>query len=166
MYLSIVLEYLEKYWLYALLGVIGLILLIVFINLIYFTFFHKKKSFVENLNDIKYQQFTTVIDYEEKVVEKYYLYDQASKAERISLEEFFVKFDKANVEKFTNWLSYISSLTDFDKTRRIEVVMYDNLNSRSVYLVELENYHLESKRFYLTFKDITKTSQIQRTANK
>ena len=53
MYLSIVLEYLEKYWLYALLGVIGLILLIVFINLIYFTFFHKKKSFVENLNDIK-----------------------------------------------------------------------------------------------------------------
>lgn len=166
MYLSIVLEYLEKYWLYALLGVIGLILLIVFINLIYFTFFHKKKSFVENLNDIKYQQFTTVIDYEEKVVEKYYLYDQASKAERISLEEFFVKFDKANVEKFTNWLSYISSLTDFDKTRRIEVVMYDNLNSRSVYLVELENYHLESKRFYLNFKDITKTSQIQRRANK
>lgn len=161
-----VLKLLHEYWLYIILALLVLILLGVFISFIHYSFFHERKSFKQNLDDIKLVQFTTVIDYEEKIVEKYYLYDQANKSEKLSLEEFFVKFDRANYEKFNNWLKMVSEKTDFDKTRRIEIVMYDNFNSRSVFLVELENYHMESKRFFLNFKDITKTSQLQRRANK
>ena len=165
MYL-VILDLLTKYWIYVLLGVLLLILLGVTISFIYFTFVHNKKSFMENLSDIKYPQFTIVIDHEEKVVEKYYLYDQINSTEKMSLEEFFVKFDKVNVEKLKSWLENIATYNDYDKTRRIELAMYDNFNKRYIYLVELENFHLDSKRFYLNFKDITNSSQIQRRANK
>ena len=160
----LVVDFITENWLYILLGLLGFILLSVFVNFIYYKFFNVRKSFKENLDDIKLVQFTTVIDYEEKTVEKYYLYDQVHKNATLSLEEFFVKFDKANYEKFNNWLRSITEYNDFDKTRRIEIVMYDNYNSRSVYLVELENYIAESKRYFLNFKDITKTAQIQRRA--
>ena len=165
MYMSFY-ELINEYWIYLVLAIITLIFLGVLFYLIYNTYFNERKSFKENLSDSKSIEFTIVIDYEEKLVEKYYMYEQNGNNEIMLLDEFFVKFDKANVEKFKNWLETISKNLDFDKTRRIEIVMYDKHSERSIYLVELENYHIESKKFFLNFKDISNTPQIQRRASK
>lgn len=159
-------EFINEYWIYLVLVIITLVFLGVLFYLIYNTYFNEYKSFKENLSESKSVEFTIVIDYEEKLVEKYYMYEQNGKNEKMLLDEFFVKFDKANVEKFKNWLESISVNLDFDKTRRIQIVMYDKHSERSIYLVELENYHIESKKFFLNFKDISNTPQIYRKANK
>ncbi len=132
---------------------------------IYFKFIKKEKSFKDSLNEAKLLQIAITIDLEEKIVEKYYLYDQTHKDEIISLDEFFVCFDKTNAEKLNYWLGHIARATDFRKTRRVELVMYDN-NSRGVYLVELESYNAELKKYYLIFKDMTESINVFRRAGK
>lgn len=159
-------DYLSKYWLIIVLCFTVLSCLALIGLLIYRQFFQKEKSFKDNLIAAKQVQIAICIDMEEKKVEKYYLYDQNNKDEIISLDEFLVHFDKMNVEKLKNWLSNITRMTDFSKTRRNELVMYNNNNDRRVYLVELERYDAENKRYHLNFKDMTDSINIFRRAGK
>ena len=159
-------DYLSKYWLLIVLILTILASLILLSFLIYRQFFQKDKSFKDNLLAAKQVQIAVCIDMEEKKVEKYYLYDQNNKDEIISLDEILVHFDKMNVEKLKNWLTSITRVTDFSKTRRNELVMYNKNNDRRVYLVELERYDTENKRYHLNFKDMTDSINIFRRAGK
>ena len=159
-------NFLNEYWLLIALIVLIVITLILFIYYIVKGLIHNEKSFKDNLNEAKQVQIAVHIDMEEQKVEKYYLYDQFHKDESISLDEFYVRFDKTNAEKLRKWLDNITKVTDFNKTRRIELVMYDSNNTRGVYLVELDSYNDENKSFFLTFKDMTDSINVFRRAGK
>ena len=120
--------------------------------------FHKRKevSFDEKFLESKSEKISICIDEGEGQVEKYFIYDKEGRYETIPIEAFYMEFDKSNSNKLKEWLGHISRVTDFNKTRRIEVVMYqERTNKRRVYLVELNCYIAELKKYYLTFKDIT-----------
>ena len=87
MYMSFY-ELINEYWIYLVLAIITLIFLGVLFYLIYNTYFNERKSFKENLSDSKSIEFTIVIDYEEKLVEKYYMYEQNGNNEIMLLDEF------------------------------------------------------------------------------
>ena len=158
--------FLSEYWMWIILILLILLSLSLLAFYIYKQFVEPERSFKDNLNEAKQVQIAVHIDMEEKKVEKYYLYDQTHKDECISLDEFYVRFDKNNAEKLRKWLNNITKVTDFNKTRRIELVMYDNNNTRGVYLVELDSYNDENKRFFLTFKDMTDSINVFRRAGK
>lgn len=158
-------DFLNNNWLKIVFFLLLLAAFVTFLFYIYYKFIQKEKSFKDSLNEAKLLQIAITIDLEEKIVEKYYLYDQSHKDEIVSLDEFFVRFDKTNAEKLNNWLGHIARVTDFSKTRRIEVVMYDN-NCRGVYLVELESYNAEQKKYYLIFKDMTESINVFRRVGK
>ena len=158
--------FLSEYWMWIILILLILLSLSLLAFYIYKEFVEPERSFKDNLNEAKQVQIAVHIDMEEKKVEKYYLYDQTHKDECISLDEFYVRFDKNNAEKLRKWLNNITKVTDFNKTRRIELVMYDNNNTRGVYLVELDSYNDENKRFFLTFKDMTDSINVFRRAGK
>lgn len=161
-----IITFLSKYWMWLVLILLILLSLALLTFYIIKSFIVQDKSFKDNLNEAKQVQIAVHIDMEEKKVEKYYLYDQTHKDECISLDEFYVRFDKINAEKLRKWLNNITKVTDFNKTRRIELVMYDNNNTRGVYLVELDSYNDENKRFFLTFKDMTDSINVFRRAGK
>ena len=161
----LVVHYFNEYWPILVLALLVLTLFVVF-GLIVYNYSHKPKTFKEDYQDVKTMQISMTLDFEEKIVEKYYLYDQSKKKEIIQLDEFFMRFDKMNAEKLRNWLERISENHDFSRTRRIELVMYNSSNSRGVYLVELEGYNAENKRYFLTFKDISESISVLRRIEK
>ena len=158
--------FISEYWMHIALVILVAIALYLAFLYIFKGVYQSERSFKDQLNEAKQVQIAVHIDLEEKKVEKYYLYDQTHKDECISLDEFYVRFDKNNAEKLRKWLNNISKATDFNKTRRIELVMYDNNNTRGVYLVELDSYNDENKRFFLTFKDMTDSINVFRRAGK
>ncbi|MDY2889807.1 MAG: hypothetical protein SOU19_09645 [Candidatus Caccosoma sp.] len=158
-------DFLKNNWLYilaCLLFVIIILLFFIFIS----TNVKKEKTFKDSLIASKTINMSIVIDFEEKTVEKYYPYDANHKTEMVSLDEFFVSFDKVNAEKFKTWLDHISRVSSFNKTRHVEIVMYDNDSKRKVYLVELNNYISENKKYFLYFKDITDSITLFRRLDK
>lgn len=166
MLLSQIFDFINKYWMYILflfviISSLSLLIFIIRLNLPY-----KSKSFKEDLNEIKSHNMAVTVDLNEKVVEKYYLYDQLHKYEVTSLDEFYVRFDQQNKKRIKEWLEGIAKATSFTKTRRIEVVMYDKNNKRAVYSVELEGYNKETKKHYLVFKDVTETLEMARRIDK
>ena len=161
----LVVHYFNEYWPILVLALLVLTLFVVF-GLIVYNYSHKPKTFKEDYQDVKTMQISMTLDFEEKIVEKYYLYDQSKKKEIIQLDEFFMRFDKMNAEKLRNWLERISENHDFSRTRRIELVMYNSSNSRGVYLVELDGYNAENKRYFLTFKDISESISVLRRIEK
>lgn len=126
----------------------------------------KERTFKGSLMASKTINISITIDFEEKTVEKYYPYDANHKSEMVSLDEFFVSFDKVNAEKFKTWLEHISHVSNFNKTRHVEIVMYDSDSKRKVYLVELNNYLPENKKYFLYFKDITDSITLFRRLDK
>ena len=161
----LVVHYFNEYWPILVLALLVLTLFVVF-GLIVYNYSHKPKTFKEDYQDVKTMQISMTLDFEERIVEKYYLYDQSKKKEIIQLDEFFMRFDKMNAEKLRNWLERISENHDFSRTRRIELVMYNSSNSRGVYLVELDGYNAENKRYFLTFKDISESISVLRRIEK
>lgn len=159
-------DYLSKYWFYIVLIVAMLLFIGILVYYLYQKIFINQQSFKENFTDAKQIQMAICIDLDEKKVEKYYLYDQTNKNEIVALDEFLVHFDKSNADKLKSWLSMISRVTDFNKTRRQEFVMYDKNNQRRVYLAELERYDSENKRYHLIFKDMTDSANVSRRAGK
>lgn len=159
-------DYLSKYWFYIVLIVAILLFIGILVYYLYQKFFINQQSFKENFTDAKQIQMAICIDLDEKKVEKYYLYDQTNKNEIVALDEFLVHFDKSNADKLKSWLTMISRVTDFNKTRRQEFVMYDKNNQRRVYLAELERYDSENKRYHLIFKDMTDSANVSRRAGK
>ena len=158
-------NFIEQYWVWLVLIIMVLTILSVFVAIIV-NYSNKTKTFKDDLQSAKTIQISMTIDLEEKIVEKYYLYDQSKKKEVIALDEFFVRFDKVNSEKLRNWLKKIDKHHDFSTTRRIELVMYDSNNSRGVYLVELDGYNAENRRYFLTFKDVTQSINVLRRIEK
>ena len=158
-------DFINQYWILILLGVIALTVFVMLFLIIY-NYSVRPKTFKENLYSTKTRNLSITIDLEEKIVEKFYLYDQNKKQEIIPLAEFYVRFDKKNVEKLKNWLSEIALNHDFNRTRRIELVMYNANNSRHIYLVELDGYNAENKRYFLTFNDVSDSSNVLRRADK
>ena len=148
-------DFLNEYWLFLVLGILLIAVVAILFCLVHFNFVQKTQSFKEDLSDAKSVHMSITIDLEEKIVEKYYLYNQNNKSEIIPLDEFYVRFDRDNSVKLKTWLAGIAESHDFSRTRRIEVIMYDNTNSRGVYLVELEGYNAENRRYFLLFKDIS-----------
>ena len=161
----LVINIINEYYIFVILSILILTILAIFIAIIA-NYSSTTKSFKDNYFDSKTVQISMTIDFEEKIVEKYYLYDQSRKNEVIPLEEFFVRFDKINAEKLKNWLESISESNDFNKTRRIELVMYNSNNARGVYLVELDGYNAENKRYFLTFKDVTESISLLKRIEK
>ncbi len=159
-------DYLSEYWFYIVLIVSILLFVGILLYYLYQKFFVNQQSFKENFTDAKQIQMAICIDLDEKKVEKYYLYDQTNKNEIVALDEFLVHFDKSNADKLKSWLTMISRVTDFNKTRRQEFVMYDKNNQRRVYLAELERYDSENKRYHLIFKDMTDSANVSRRAGK
>ena len=159
-------DYLSKYWFYIVLIIAILVFIGVLVYYLYQKFFVNYQSFKENYSDAKQIQMAVCIDLDERKVEKYYLYDQFNKNEIVDLDEFLVHFDKSNADKLKSWLSLISRVTDFNKTRRQEFVMYDNNNNKRVYLVELERYDADNKRYHFVFKDMTDSANVSRRAGK
>ena len=159
-------DYLSEYWYYIVLVISILALLGVLIYFLYQKFFINIQSFKENFTDAKQIQMAICIDLDEKKVEKYYLFDQTNKNEIVDLDEFLVHFDKSNADKLKSWLSLISRVTDFNRTRRNEFVMYDKNNQRRVYLAELERYDAENKRYHFIFKDMTDSAIVSSRAGK
>jgi len=159
-------DYLSEYWFYIVLIVSILLFIGILVYYLYQKFFVNQQSFKENFTDAKQIQMAICIDLDEKKVEKYYLYDQTNKNEIVALDEFLVHFDKSNADKLKSWLTMISRVTDFNKTRRQEFVMYDKNNQRRVYLAELERYDSENKRYHLIFKDMTDSANVSRRAGK
>ena len=155
-----IVDFLNNHWFEIVFVVLLLAIIVFLVFFIYFKFVKKESSFKESFNDSKLLQIAITIDLEEKTVTKYYLYDQNHKDEIITLDEFYTRFDKTNSEKFKDWLDAISVMSVFNQTRRKEIVMYDSDNSQSIYLVELESYNPEAKRYYLIFKDITKSQDV------
>ena len=105
-------DFLKNNWLYilaCLLFVIIILLFFIFIS----TNVKKEKTFKDSLIASKTINMSIVIDFEEKTVEKYYPYDANHKTEMVSLDEFFVSFDKVNAEKFKTWLDHISRVSSF-----------------------------------------------------
>ncbi|MCI5745610.1 MAG: hypothetical protein MR270_04940 [Erysipelotrichaceae bacterium] len=158
MILSLV-NFLNNYWVVLLLCFLIITIIVVFFLFINQKYYKKEKTFKECLNDTKSQQISVIIDFEEKMVEKRYLYDQTNTDEIMTIDEFFVRFDRCNSEKFKKWLNNVSQIQDFNKTRRIELVMYEN-HERKVYMVDLESYNYYSKRYYLTFIDTTESMNV------
>ena len=161
----LVVHYFNEYWTILVLALLVLTLLIA-LALIIYNYSHKPKTFKEDYYDAKTILISMTLDFEEKIVEKYYLYDQSKKKEIMPLDEFFMRFDKYNAEKLRNWLAKISDHHDFSRTRRIELVMYNSNNNRGVYLVELDGYNAENKRYFLTFKDVTESISVLRRIEK
>lgn len=161
----LVVDFFNQYWLVIILSLSILTLLVALVLVIY-NYYSNPKTFKDNLIKAKTINISITIDLEEKIVEKYYLYDQNKKKEIIPLQEFYVRFDKTNVEKLKNWLEDIAFNHDFNRTRRIELVMYNSSNTRGVYLVELDGYNAENKRYFLTFKDISDSNSVLRRVEK
>ena len=161
----LVVDFFNQYWLVIILSLSILTLLVALVLVIY-NYYSNPKTFKDNLVKAKTINISITIDLEEKIVEKYYLYDQNKKKEIIPLQEFYVRFDKTNVEKLKNWLEDIAFNHDFNRTRRIELVMYNSSNTRGVYLVELDGYNAENKRYFLTFKDISDSNSVLRRVEK
>lgn len=158
-------EFLNEYWVYILIGLLSLLAMILLISLIYRFFIQETKSFEKTFSDAKSLQFSVCISLEEQNVEIYYLYDQNHENELISLNEFYCRFEKSNLDKIENWLKRIAKSNDVNRTRRVEVVMYRG-NDKDVYIVELESYDAENKKYYLTFRDITESINVFRRTNK
>lgn len=161
----LVVDFINKYWILIMLGIVIVTLLITLFFIIY-NYSNKPKTFKDNLYQTKTRNISITIDLEEKIVEKFYLYDQNKKQEIIPLAEFYVRFDKKNVEKLKNWLADIAVNHDFNRTRRIELVMYNANNSRHIYLVELDGYNAENKRYFLTFNDVSDSISVLRRVEK
>ena len=159
-------DLLSKYWIVLVLVVLVLILLTLFILMIYYRRINKVKSFKQNFEDTKYSQFSIVIDLEEKIAERYYLYDQDNPFERLPLDEFYVRFTIEHSTNLKKWMEDIKTKTDLSTVARQELVMYDKNNVRRIYLAELENYIPEYSKFYFIFKDITATPQVLRRSQK
>lgn len=148
----------EELWL--VLGILIILSISLFVMLIYQVFIKKTTTFRDVLKNYKNIQMSIAIDLEEKVVEKYYLYDQSHKNQKISLDEFYLKFDQANKKRLVDWISHIQTVTDFTKTRRQEFVMYDDNNRKRIYRVELESYDVEKNKFFFIFRDITESMAV------
>ncbi len=159
-------DFLNDNWIIVLLVILLLAIIIIVIIFLYYKFVIKENSFKENFTSSKLLQMEIVINLEEENVQKFYLYDQDHKDEIISLNEFFMHFDQANYEKFKTWLQEIAHNDLTKATFRNEIVMYDTTNTRSVYLVELENYDVNRKIYFLKFQDITKSKKINLRLNK
>ena len=159
-------DLLSKYWVVTVLALLVLLLLILFFLMIYYKRINKEKSFKQNFEATKYSQFSIVIDLEEKIAERYYLYDQANPFERLPLDEFYVRFTIEHSSNLKNWMEDIKTKTDLSTVARQELVMYDKNNVRRIYLAELENYIPEYNKFYFIFKDITDTPQVLRRSQK
>ena len=127
-------DYLSEYWFYIVLIVSILLFVGILLYYLYQKFFVNQQSFKENFTDAKQIQMAICIDLDEKKVEKYYLYDQTNKNEIVALDEFLVHFDNSNADKLKSWLTMISRVTDFNKTRRQEFVTKGLNSSRAISL--------------------------------
>lgn len=151
---------LNEYWELILFVCLVLALFILAVLIFYVKFIKKENSFKENFASSKLLQIEIIINMEEEVVQKLYLYDQDHKDEIVSLNEFFMHFDHANYEKIKTWLDEIAVNDLSQATYRKEIVMYDSANIQGVYLVELENYDKNRKTYFLKFQDVTKSKKV------
>lgn len=165
-FLSDFTDFLIKNWIQILLIILIVLILFLLCAFLYFNFYHKEKSFKDNFKEIKSSNIAVTIDFQERIVEQYYLYDQNYKYKTMSLDEFYIRFDKQNEDKLKKWLEKIESRPLLDKIHRIELVMYDNANTRGVYFVEIEGYNAENKRFFLHFIDVTESREVFRRIEK
>lgn len=159
-------DFLTQNWIYILFIFIIVSTFVLLFVILYLSFYHKGKTFKQNFKDVKSTSMAVTIDLQDKIVERYYLYDQNHKHESILLDEFYIRFDRQNECKLKEWLDKIAKYPNSNKTRRIELVMYDIVNTRSVYAIELEKYSPETKRYFLLFKDVTASRELARRIEK
>jgi len=160
-------EFLNEYYVvlalifFLMAGIAAVVFIIIFSK-------RKSKSFENQLNDVKVEKMSIVIDTQEKRVETYFLFDNENKYEVESLDSFYMRFDNKNVTRLKKWLTKIeNSVADYNNTLRTQLVMYHSVkNKRRVYLAELDNYLPEFSRYYLTFKDITSSVKIMQKIDK
>ena len=159
-------EFLNNYGLILVsLTLLAFVILLV-IMLIYNNSSKEVKSFKKDLDDTKAVCLSVMVDMQEEIVEKYYLYEQNKNHEIISLNEFYLKFDSNSVNRLKAWFSSIASSSNTNRTRRMEVVMFDKSKTRSIYRIQLENYDKENDRYFLLFKDITDSIGVLRRVGK
>jgi len=132
---------------------------IILATMIYFLLKEKRKSFRENYRDYKETIMSIIIDEDEKRVERHYSYSSNKSHDYMSIDEFYLKFDSKNLAKLKNWLEISKKQTYY---HNIELVMYDDKNSRRVYMIEVDKIDHIKNRIYLTFSDVTESLALQK----
>lgn len=126
---------------------------------------HKRKSFLELMDEKKTIRLSIVIDMQRQIVETYYVYETHNKSKTLHYDEFTYGFDSENLKKLNDWLKAIDE-SNVGYNRRIEVQIYDNSGKKKLYRYSLQNYIKDSKKYFITAQDITDSYQIIQDYNK
>lgn len=124
----------------------------------------KRTPFNKVFKYYKQIEMSIVINLNEKIVEKYYVYDQFHKSEILSLDEFYLRICDYNICKRLDF--WLENIKDNNYTSRLELAMYDENNNRRIYKAELERFDRENNTYYLFLKDTTESPEVIKRVNK